>query len=536
MARKFFTPIDLNGLELQNFKIQNLASDPTAAGAGHAYYNSASKTFKIYDGSTWQNAGNVATGSGAPASSNPATGAVYFDTANFLIYVGVAGSWVQVDQFGSPVAVGSANGDGTSKQYARADHVHKHTDTEHSGIHLNALATATGNYSMGGNKITSLADPTAAQDAATKAYVDATKQGLDIKDSVRVATTANITLSGLQAIDGVTVVAGDRVLVKDQSTGSQNGIYVAAVGSWARATDADTSAKVTSGLYAFVEEGTANADSGWVLTTNNPITLDTTGLAFAQFSGAGQITAGAGLTKSGNTLDVVGTSGRIVVNADSIDLATVSQSNGSGSAGTVFVSGVTVDSYGRVTGVTTASVQDATTAAKGIASFDSASFAVTTGAVSIKSGGVSNTQLANSSVTVTAGTGLSGGGSVSLGGSVTLSTAQDIRTTASPTFAALTLTSALTVANGGTGATTAVGARSNLGATGKYAANLGAVTANTAVTVTHNLNSTDVIVQVRETAGNTVIDCDITNVDANNISLTFAMSSAANAFRVIVIG
>lgn len=200
-------------------------------------------------------------------------------------------------------------------------------------------------------KISNLANPTAAQDAATKAYVDSVKQALDIKDSVRVATTANITLSGTQTIDGVTVAAGDRVLVKDQSTGSQNGIYVVAAGAWSRSDDANTSAEVTAGMFVFVEEGTTNGDNGFVLTTNQPITLDTTALTFTQFSGAGQITAGDGLTKSGNTINVVGTAGRIVANADSIDLATVSVGSSS-SALRVF----DVDSYGRITGVANASV------------------------------------------------------------------------------------------------------------------------------------------------------------------------------------
>lgn len=155
--------------------------------------------------------------------------------------------------------------------------------------------------------------------AFVNAAVDAARSGLDVKASVRVATTANITLSAVQTIDGVTLVAGDRVLVKDQTTASQNGIYVVSASAWTRATDADTSAKVTSGMFTFVEEGTTNADSGWVLTTNNPITLDTTSLAFAQFSGAGQITAGNGLTKTGNTLNVGAGTG-IVANADDIAL------------------------------------------------------------------------------------------------------------------------------------------------------------------------------------------------------------------------
>ncbi len=136
---------------------------------------------------------------------------------------------------------------------------------------------------------------------------------------MRAATTTNITLSAPQTIDGVSVIAGDRVLVKDQSTALANGIYVVAAGAWARATDADSSAKIPAGIFTFVEEGTANADTGWVLTTNNPITLGTTPLAFTQFSGAGQVTAGGGLTKTGNSLDVGAGTG-IQVNADDVAL------------------------------------------------------------------------------------------------------------------------------------------------------------------------------------------------------------------------
>lgn len=168
-------------------------------------------------------------------------------------------------------------------------------------------------------------------------------QGLSIKSACRVATTANITRSGLLTIDGITLVAGNRVLVKNQSIGSENGIYVAASGAWTRASDFDDSGDVTSGAFTFIEDGTVNSDSGWVLTTAAPITLGTTALAFTQFSGAGQIIAGDGLTKSGNQLDVVtSSSARIVVNSDNIDLATTGIN-----AGTYDV--LTVDAYGRAT-------------------------------------------------------------------------------------------------------------------------------------------------------------------------------------------
>lgn len=179
--------------------------------------------------------------------------------------------------------------------------------------------------SFGGFKITNLADGTAATDAVTLGQLNSVSAGLDWKASVRVATTANgVLASAFQnaaVVDGVTLATGDRILLKDQGTGTENGIYtVNASGSPTRATDADSNAEVTGGMAVFVEEGTTNADSGWVMTNNGAIVLGTTALTFTQFSGLGAVTAGAGLTKTGNTLDVVGTANRIVVNANDIDI------------------------------------------------------------------------------------------------------------------------------------------------------------------------------------------------------------------------
>jgi hypothetical protein len=192
-----------------------------------------------------------------------------------------------------------------------------------SNTNVNLVPIGTGIVDVGGKRVGNAADPTQSTDLATKAYVDSLSNGLDVKASVRAATTANITLSNTQTVDGVALSVGDRVLVKDQSTGSQNGIYVVASGSWTRATDFDNSpgTEVSPGTFFFVEEGTTQADNGYVVTNDTAITIGTTAITFSQFSGAGQITAGAGLTKSGNTLDVVGTASRITVNSDSVDIA-----------------------------------------------------------------------------------------------------------------------------------------------------------------------------------------------------------------------
>jgi hypothetical protein len=172
-----------------------------------------------------------------------------------------------------------------------------------------AGGTMTGAIAMGTNKITGLGTPTDGTDAATKNYVDSAAQGIDWKASVRAATTANVTLaSDLEngdVLDGVTLATGDRVLVKDQSTGSENGIYVVkASGAPDRSTDADSGAEVTANFAVFVEQGTVNADQGYTLTNNGAITVGTTALTFTQFTGLGQIVAGTGLDKTGNTLDI----------------------------------------------------------------------------------------------------------------------------------------------------------------------------------------------------------------------------------------
>jgi hypothetical protein len=179
--------------------------------------------------------------------------------------------------------------------------------TAATSANINDLTAPTADYGFAGYKITGLADPISAQDAATKQYVDSVAQGLDPKASCVAATTANITLSGTQTIDGVAVVVGDRVLVKNQTLPQNNGIYVVAASTWSRSLDMDAWAEVPN-AFTFIEDGTTQADTGWVTTASAGGTLGTTPIPFVQFSGAGTYTAGTGLTLTGGEFSITNTS------------------------------------------------------------------------------------------------------------------------------------------------------------------------------------------------------------------------------------
>ena len=300
MAQKFLTNLDLNSNQLINAKFEALATNPSSGNfEGRMYFNTATFTVMVYANGAWRKSvHSIVSGGGA----------------------GIAEA-LTVSESNGTVTLTLAVADADSAGLLTAAFFTDLTNATSSAT-ANAIAKrdASGNISV--------ATPSADGHAATKGYVDSARSGLDVKQSVRVATTAAINLSSdLEAgdvVDGVTLVAGDRVLVKNQGTASENGIYVAvasSAGAASRATDADSNTEVTAGMFTFVEEGTVNADSGFVLTTDGPITLGSTSLVFVQFSGAGQITAGDGLTKSGNTINAVGTADRITVNADSVDIA-----------------------------------------------------------------------------------------------------------------------------------------------------------------------------------------------------------------------
>lgn len=226
-------------------------------------------------------------------------------------------------------ALGTSASAGTAASVSRSDHVHPVP-----------TPSAIGTYS--------------------KTEIDQLVTGLDVKTSVRVATTTNITLSAPQSVDGVALSVGDRVLVKNQTNQIQNGIYVVAAGAWTRATDADGTGELAAGTYVLVTAGTTQINSGWVVNTIGSVTPGTDPMTWAQFNGLAQIEAGNGLTKTGNLLQVVGNTGRIVVNANDVDLDMITQ----GSVGTTFRK-IALDNYGRVTNNAAVALSDITALGSG---------------------------------------------------------------------------------------------------------------------------------------------------------------------------
>jgi hypothetical protein len=295
MAKKFLTAIDLAKNELQNAQVHNLAAAPSSPVKGQLYMNTSDNTLYWWDGTTWQPAK-----SGAPAF----------------------GTITQEQTFGATKV------DGVATTVARSDHGHGnpvHDNAAHSAVTLNSLAPPTAAINMNGQYIQNLLSPVGVSDAATKSYVDNLTAGLSWKEAVRAATTANGTLASAFAngsvIDGVTLATGNRILIKNQTTQTENGIYTVNVsGAPTRATDADTTGDL-EGAAVFVMEGTTLADTGWVCTTNAPITIGSSNLTWAQFSGGAALTAGAGLVQNGNAFDVGAGTG-ITVAADSVALDT----------------------------------------------------------------------------------------------------------------------------------------------------------------------------------------------------------------------
>jgi hypothetical protein len=491
MARSFLTPINLNRLELQNARIQNLATAPSSPVTGQIYYDTALNGLYIYNGTAWALAGGISAGTLAsrPLASAVAAGTFYYATDNYLIYYSNGTAWQQTNNFGSgastALTIAGTSADGTSTNYARADHTHagpgfgsstsvtsygasktdgtattvSHSDHTHgtpslstnaasnisattatngsgtapakddhvhgftpSGFPISSFGVAAANVALGGFNITGLATPVNSTDAANKGYVDSTAQGLNVKGSVLVASTTNVStlVGGSVVIDGVTAVAGSRVLLKNQSTASQNGIYVTATGAWTRAADQQTPA---IGDFVFVESGNTQSSQGFIVTSV------TSGVTWTQFSAAGEYVAGNGIAISGTSIAFNPTS---------------------------------------------------------------------TGGLQATSGGASILLQTNSGLATT-----SSGLAVGAGSGIVVST-------------------------GTVAIDTTVVAR-------KYAANVGDGT-STSITITHSLGTRDVQVTLYDGTSYAEVMADVTHATTNTVTLAFSVAPTSNQYRVVVFG
>ena len=539
MSRKFLVPIDLTQQELQNARIQNLASAPSSPVAGQIYYNTGSNQLFFYNGSSWvtPSTTQITVGllSARPTAATAGANAFYFATDNNLLYESNGTSWAQVSTFGtglsSTVAIAGSASDGTSTNYARADHAHAgpafatptaqttygassttgtattvpHSDHTHgtpslstnaasnvtattatngsgtapakddhvhgftpSGFALSAFGVPTGAVAFNAQKITGLADPTAAQDAATKNYVDNTASGFNVHPAVEVATTVSLTTNwtynsgsagadggtgvgatlvysaaGTLTIDGHALATGDRILVKNQSTALQNGVYlVGTIGgstiTMTRATDYDNhlAGQVGAGDITFVAAG-GQAATSWVevstgtsTTPVNGIKLGTDSLSYTQYAVGATYTAGAGLT-----------------------LTTGAFAFAPSSTG-----GLTVGGTGATAAVLLATNSGLGTTSSGLA--------------------------------VGAGTGI-------------------------------------TVSTGTVAIDTTVVAR-------KFSQTLS--TSATSYTITHNLGTLDVIVQVYTVSDGSEVIVDNLRATTNTVTLNFSVAPTANAYRVVILG
>jgi len=435
MAQKFLTNLNLNQNQLINATFEKLATNPADGNfEGRMYFNTQTDTIHVYTGSAWKSIPHTIVSGGGAGIAEALT--VSESNGTITLTLNVA----DTDSAGLlPASFWQMLNDATSE----------------------AIASKLVRRDAQGNA--KVATPTDAAHIATKGYVDAARQGLDVKQSVRAATVASVNLAtdlaAGQTLDGVTLAAGNRILVKDQGGPGvahvDNGIYVVGAGAPVRASDSngtEDTGELSAGTFTFVEEGTVNSDKGFVISTNGTITVGVTAIAWTQFSGAGSFVAGDGLSQSGNTINVNVVADRTAITGDAVDIAST------------YVGQASITTVG-----------------------------------TIQTGVWNGTDVA--------------------------------------------------VADGGTGASDAATARTNLGikttagAATTTTATLARVAAqgNTAhasgtstTTVTHNFNTTDVIVQVYEVATGETVVGDVNRTNPDTVTVVLLGSHAANAFRIVV--
>ena len=494
MAQKFVTNIDLNQNQLINGTFEALPSNPGSGNfEGRMYFNTATFTIMVYANSAWRKTVHSIVKSGASdgaISLSESNGTVTI-TPN-LVTTSVAGVMSATDK--------------TKLDAATAD----------ATVSTLVIRDASGNAKV--------ATPTDSAHIATKGYVDAARQGLDVKQSVRVATTAAINISAdLEAgdvIDGVTLVAGDRVLVKNQSTASENGIYVAvasAAGAASRSSDANGTAdtgELKPGTFAFVEEGTVNSDKGFVVSTNGTITVGSSAIAWTQFSGAGSFEAGDGLSQNGNTINVNVVNNRTAITSDAVDIS----ANYVGQSSIITLGTITTGTWDATTVAVTAG-------GTGVESFtdNGVVYGNATSALDVTAAGTEHQVLR------------AGAGGVPAFGAVDLS-----QTAAT--------TNSLLISRGGTNASTEATARTNLAAGGTQGAGVSTpalarkVTktvgngVDTSFTLVHAFNTREVMIQVFDANNYDTVIADTVRTDANTVTISFSVAPSSNAFTVVVIG
>jgi hypothetical protein len=491
---------DFNNNEIQNAKLQPVASDPGSLAAGNAartWYNTTQGLLKVWNGTGADTLTNLletvapadAAVTVAVAAKNATIGVAVasgtqrgtMSTAHYSLLAGATpnntpSTLMQRDASGNVTVAtitGALTGTATNaaalggatltqvRDFSLTTGARDHTaindfDTQVRLSRLDLMAPPTAAVSLNGQALTNVADPATPQAAATKNYVDNVASGLDAKASVRLATAgaalpANtrsgnvLTASGNGAltIDGLATAINNRVLVRNEATGANNGLYVvtdpgSAGTPWilTRSTDADVSTEVTPGLFTFVEEGNTMAASSWVLSTAAPITLNTTALSFAQFSGGGTYLNGNGLNLTGSVFSVLGTANRISVSGSGVDIAAT---------------------YVGQTSITTL-------------------------------------------------------------GTVATGTWQG---------------STIGVAYGGTGSTTAAGAKTALGFKTGNAID---VPAGSSYTWSHGLGTADIVpICIEKSTGN-VVDVDFTAITSTQLTVSFGAAVAASAYRLVAIG